>query len=134
MYSSADVSGVQPMILPQDTTEAARQAITPQAPGSEFTPAPHPDVARIAARLKELDALCTACCDKLYMGSKPMTYMEREDIHEEMAKYDRERAGLNKILRDIYEGSGSDAEKEFFPDSYKQPPAVIVGEDKAPGV
>lgn len=135
-YGGADKSGVQPMILPQDTTEAARQAITPQAPGSEFTPTPHPDIARIAARLKELEKLCTAVCDKLYMykpGAAPLTYMEREDLHEELAAYDKEKAGLNKILEDIYEGSGSDKGDKPPADPYKQPPATIIGEDRAPG-
>lgn len=136
-YGGADPSGVQPMILPQDTSEAARQALAPQAPGSEFTPTPHPDIPRILARMKQLDAICTAICNELYMygpGGQQPNWERREDLHEQEQAADRERAGLNTLLRDIYEGSGSDNDNDEPADINKIAPAVIVGEDKAPGV
>jgi len=126
-YGSPAPSGVQVLGLPQDTSAAAKQAITPQEPGSEFNPPPHPDVERVLARLKELDKECTALCDKLYNGTTP-TYQEREEIHDKLDAADAERVSLRYILDQIYEANeGKEAGDAGKP--YSDPTVKVMSPD-----
>ena len=77
--------------IKQDTSAAATQALQDQAPGSEFSPLPHPDEARIVAALAECERKQTELFKKLYSG-EPGTYMDREKWHQELDAVDREAA------------------------------------------
>lgn len=132
-YNSGGTPGVD--VLPkegQNTAEAAAQALINQAPGSEFTPLPHPDVKAILARLSAVEAESTAICNKLYMGTPP-TYMVREQLYDQQSALDAERNALRNKLDEIYEGvegheSTDGPAKPFTGD------ATVMGADAAPGV
>ena len=110
LYSSDDGSpGVQRLVAPQDTSEAARQAVEPQAHGDEFHPKPNPDIKMLLARLTEVERESTEICNQLYMPMKngvmypPLTYMQREELHERQNSLDAERSAICAQLKEIYE-------------------------------
>lgn len=104
--SSPPSSGVQP-VPAQSTDEAARQALEPQKHGDEFKPKESPDIKALISRLNELEAECTQICDKLYMmapGGSKLTWVEREKYRERLNEVEREKGGIQGLLKSIYDG------------------------------
>lgn len=93
-------TGVMP-VIEQSTDEAARQAVTPQAPGSEEHPPENPDFKALASRLNELDKESTSLCSKLWAEATP-TWMERDEINEKLSKVDAERYAIQAQLSELY--------------------------------
>lgn len=111
LYPSSRVdnaSGVNPILAPQSTEAAAAQATEVQSGGDEFTPKPNPDVVELLKQLKVIEKECTSICDKLYMAKTPLTWEEREDLHEELEVADKKKWAIQAQLNDIYDASESE--------------------------
>lgn len=106
-----DDAGVQRLHTPQSTDAAAAQAIAEQQPGDEFKPYTPPDIQALTVRLNELETECTSLYARLYgppdkYDYKQPPYMERENLHKEIAKVDEEKDSILYQLREYVDAMG----------------------------
>lgn len=115
-YGSGESPGVQRNLTPQSTDAAAKQAITPQEPGTEFKPQTHPDVEALVSRLNELETESSNICGKLYgppnyyaTHNKPYTgppWLERERLQRQIDVIDHEIWSIKAQLREYVDAEG----------------------------